>query len=284
MSAPRLVLTVDVEEWFHVCGHATYDRPESWDSFPSRVVPSTERILSLLDESRSRATFFVLGWVARRHPDLVRRIAGAGHEIGCHGDLHRRANELSADEFRADLRAARASLEDAAGAPVTAFRAPEWSFRSTACPHLSTLVEEGFRIDSSLLAVPPIGDIGNPLRPTVLPTRAGDLLEVPPLVGTFFGQPAMIGGGWTSRLSREGRISRVIDEALGRGESPVLYIHPWEVDEAHPPMELPPVARLVHFGGRSRVAPRLARLLARHRSASLAEAFPSFSRTRGVAA
>ena len=76
MSVPRLVLTVDVEEWFHVCGHATYDRPESWDSFPSRVVPSTERILSLLDESRSRATFFVLGWVARRHPDLVRRIAG----------------------------------------------------------------------------------------------------------------------------------------------------------------------------------------------------------------
>lgn len=284
MAIPRLVLTVDVEEWFHVGGHATYDRPERWDSFPSRVVPSTERILTLLDESSSRATFFILGWVARRHPDLVRRIAEAGHEIGCHGDLHRRANELTVDEFRTDLRAARASLEDAAGAPVTAYRAPEWSFRSTACPHLATLVEEGFRVDSSLLAVPPIGDIGNPLRPTVIPTSAGDLLEVPPLVGTFFGQPAMMGGGWTSRLSREARISRTIDDVLGRGESPVLYVHPWEVDEAHPPMDLPPVARLVHFGGRKRVAPRLGRLFARHRSASLAEAFPASRRSRGVAA
>ncbi len=284
MSAARLVVTVDVEEWFHVCGHPTYDRPESWDSFPSRVVPSTERILSLLEESRSRATFFVLGWVARRHPGLVRRIAEAGHEIGCHGDLHRRANELSVEEFRADLRAARASLEDAAGTPVTVYRAPEWSFRSTASPHLSTLVEEGFRVDSSLLAVPPIGDIGNPLRPTVIPTPAGDLLEVPPLVGTFFGQPAMMGGGWTSRLSREARISRAIEEALGRGESPVLYLHPWEVDEAHPPMDLPPVARLVHFGGRGRVVPRLSRLLSRHRSTSLAEAFPAARRGRGVAA
>ena len=284
MSAARLVLTVDVEEWFHVCGHPTYDRPERWDAFPSRVVPSTERILSLLEESSSRATFFVLGWVARRHPGLVRRIAGAGHEIGCHGDLHRRATEQSVEEFRDDVRAARASLEDAAGAPVTAFRAPEWSFRTTACPHLGTLVEEGFRVDSSLLAVPPIGDIGNPLRPTMIPTPAGDLLEVPPLVGTFFGQPAMMGGGWTSRLSREARIARAIEDSLGRGESPVLYLHPWEVDEAHPPMELPPVARLVHFGGRSRVVPRLARLLARHRSASLAEAFPASRRSRGGAA
>jgi polysaccharide deacetylase family protein (PEP-CTERM system associated) len=284
MSVPRLVLTVDVEEWFHVCGHPTYDCPERWDSFPSRVVPSTEKILSLLEAASSRATFFVLGWVARRHPGLVQRIAAAGHEIGCHGDLHRRVEALPAEEFRADLRAARVSLEDAAGKAVTAFRAPEWSLRTTASPHLATLVEEGFRVDSSLLAVPPIGDIGNPLRPTVLTTPAGDLLEVPPLVGTFFGQPAMLGGGWTSRLSREARVVRAVDECLARGESPVLYLHPWEVDDAHPPMDLPPVARLVHFGGRERVAPRLTRLLARHRAASLAEVFPAGAWGRGVAA
>ena len=133
-------------------------------------------------------------------------------------------------------------------------------------------------------AVPPIGDLGNPLRPTVLHTPAGDLLEVPPLVGTFFGQPAMLGGGWTSRLSREARVSAAADEALSRGVSPVFYVHPWEVDEEHPRMELPPLARLVHFAGRGRVAPRLARLLARHRSSSLAEAFPPGSWRQGVAA
>jgi polysaccharide deacetylase family protein (PEP-CTERM system associated) len=284
MPGPRLILTVDVEEWFHVCGHPTYDLPERWESFPSRVVPSTERILDLLDRASSRATFFVLGWVARRHPGLVRRIAGAGHEVGCHGDLHRRSDSLSVEEFRADVRAARTSIEDSSGAPVTAFRAPEWSLRSTSSPHLPTLVEEGFRIDSSLLAVPPIGDPGNPVRPTVLQTPAGDILEVPPFIGTLFGRPAMLGGGWTSRLSREARVAAAVEAALARGESPVFYLHPWEVDEEHPRMDLPPIARLVHFGGRGRVVPRLTRLLARHRSASLAEAFPAGASRQGVAA
>lgn len=284
MPGPSLVLTVDVEEWFHVCGHPVYDVPERWESFSSRVVPATERILELLDGTSSHATFFVLGWVARRHPGLVRRIAEAGHEVGCHGDLHRRANTLTQQEFRADLRAARASLEEAGGARATAFRAPEWSLRSVSSPHLSTLVEEGFLVDSSLLAVPPIGDSGNPRRPTVLRTPAGDLLEVPPFVGTFFGRPAMLGGGWTSRLSRESRVVAAVEAALARGESPVLYLHPWEVDQEHPPMELSPLARLVHFGGRGRVAPRLTRFLSRHRASSLAEAFPAGSVRREVAA
>ena len=284
MPGARLVLTVDVEEWFHVCGHPVYDVPERWDSFPSRVVPATESILDLLGRTSSKATFFVLGWVARRHPGLVSRIAAAGHEIGCHGDLHGRANTMTGEEFRADLRAARAALEDASGVRPTAYRAPEWSLRSTGSPHLATLVEEGFRLDSSLLAVPPVGDAGNPRRPTVLVTAAGDLLEVPPLVGTFFGRPAMLGGGWTSRLSREARVTAAAEAALARGESPVFYLHPWEVDAEHPPMDLPPVARLVHFGGRGRVVPRLARLLARFRSASLAEAFPPGARLHGVAA
>ena len=284
MPGTSLVLTVDVEEWFHVCGHPVYDLPERWESFPSRVVPSTERILELLDRTSSHATFFVLGWVARRHPGLLRRIAEAGHEVGCHGALHRRATTMTAQEFRADLRAARASLEDGCGARITTYRAPEWSLRSASSPHLAILVEEGFRVDSSLLAVPPIGDPGNPRRPTVLSTPAGDLLEAPPLVGTFFGRPAMLGGGWTSRLSREVRVTAAVEDALARGVCPVLYLHPWEVDVEHPPMELSPIARLVHFGGRGRVVPRLTRLLARHRAISLAEAFPAGSVRREVAA
>jgi polysaccharide deacetylase family protein (PEP-CTERM system associated) len=284
MPGPSLVLTVDVEEWFHVCGHPVYDVPERWESFPSRVVPSTERILEILDRTSSHATFFVLGWVARRHPGLLRRIVEGGHEVGCHGDLHRRADSMTSDEFRADLRAARAALENACGAPVTAYRAPEWSLRSASSPHLPTLVEEGFRVDSSLLAVPPIGDPGNPRRPTVLPTRAGDLLEVPPLVGTFFGFPAMLGGGWTSRYSREARITAAVEAALAKGESPVLYLHPWEVDQEHPEMELSPMARLVHFGARGRVVPRLTRLLSGHRGSSLAEVFPAGTLRREEAA
>jgi len=284
MRGARVVLTIDVEEWFHVCGHPEYDVPARWDAFPSRVVPATGRILELLERSGSRATFFVLGWVARRHPGLVRRIAEAGHEVGCHGDLHRRADLLSVAEFRADLRAARDAVQEATGVWPIAFRAPEWSLRSSSSPHFATLVEEGFRVDSSLLPVPPIGDPGNPAGPVVLPTPAGPILEVPALVGTFFGRPAMLGGGWTSRLSREARVTAAVEAALARGESPVLYHHPWEFDEDHPEMDLPPVARIVHFAGRRRVVPRLTRLLARYPAVPLAEAFPDGASRQGAAA
>ncbi len=195
------------------------------------------------------------------------------------------SNTMTEQEFRADLQAARASLEEACGARVTAYRAPEWSLRSASSPHLSTLVEEGFRVDSSLLAVPPIGDPGNPRRPTVLvDSRPATFSRCHPSSGRFFGRPAMLGGGWTSRFSREARVTAAVEAALAGGECPVLYLHPWEVDEEHPPMELSTLARLVHFGGRGRVVPRLARLLSRHRGSSLAEAFPAGSIRREVAA
>ena len=260
MGAPNPVLTVDLEEWFHVCGHPLYGDPARWDGFLSRVGPSTELLLDLLARTRSRATFFVLGWIARRHPSLVARIVREGHEVGCHGDLHVRADEVSLEAFRADVRAGKAAVEDASGQAVTAFRAPEWSLRRADSPALALLVEEGFTVDSSLQAVPPIGDRGNPTRPTLLPTSAGPILEVPPLVGTFLGFPAMLGGGWTARLSRESRVRRAMAAAEASGIPAVLYVHPWEVDPDHPAMELSPIPRLVHFAGRGRVLPRLARL------------------------
>lgn len=258
------VLTVDVEEWFHVCGVAPYSDSASWEGLTPRVVPATGILLDLLAPTASRATFYVVGWVARRHPSLVRRIAEAGHELGCHGDRHLRVDGLPPEAFREELRRGRAALEDAAGVRVTAHRAPEWSIRSTRSSALAILAEEGFETDSSLLPVPPLGEPSNPRRPTLVATKSGPILEVPALVGTLWGRPAMMGGGWTSRLSREGRVAAAIDGALAAGVPPVLYVHPWEVDPEHPPMELPALARFIHFAGLSRVVPRLRRLLARH--------------------
>jgi polysaccharide deacetylase family protein (PEP-CTERM system associated) len=269
---PAPILTVDVEEWFHVCGQPEFSDPSSWPGFPSRVEPCVDSLLEILDGSGSRATFFVLGWVARTSPGLVRRIAEAGHEIGCHGDLHRRVFEMSLETFREDARKAKGELEQQAGAAVTAFRAPEWSMRSASNPALGVLVEEGFRIDSSLVAAPPVGEVSNPIRPAVVETDSGPILEVPPLTGSFFFRRAIVGGGVCSRLSRLSRVEKLMEREIGAGAAPVLYLHPWELDEAHPPMRLSFVGNLVHFAGRARTRERLRSLLLRYRFAPISSA------------
>ena len=258
------ILTVDVEDWFHLCGHPVYADPGTWAAREKRVHVGTDRILGLLAGTASRATFFVLGWIARQSPALVRRVAGAGHEVGCHGDTHRRVFEMTLPEFREEVRRSRDVLQEIVGAPVTAFRAPEWSMLRADNPALAVLAEEGFRIDSSLTTAPPVGDPANPARPTVLATASGPILEIPPLMGTFFGRRAMWGGGVCARLTRESRIESAIERALAAGVPPVLYAHPWEFDPAHPAMPgLSTVQRLVHFGGRRRTEERWARWLRR---------------------
>jgi polysaccharide deacetylase family protein (PEP-CTERM system associated) len=259
------ILTVDVEDWFHLCGNAEYSDPATWQERETRVHVGTERLLEILESTRSRATFFVLGWVARKNPALVRRIAGAGHEVGCHGDLHRRVFEMTPEEFRADLVKARDTLQDIVGRPLAAFRAPEWSMRTPENPALAILVEEGFTVDSSLVAAPPVGVPGNPTRPVVLKTASGEILEVPPLMGTFFLRRAMWGGGVCSRMSRASRVNAAIERSLNGGVPPVLYCHPWEFDDSHPLMPgLSVVEWLVRFAGRRRTEPRLKRLLERY--------------------
>jgi polysaccharide deacetylase family protein (PEP-CTERM system associated) len=256
------ILTVDVEDWFHVCGHPHYSDPATWAGRETRVEAGVERVLALLGGTGSVATFFVLGWIARKSPSLVKRIADAGHEIGCHGDLHRRVFEMTLPGFREDVRAGRDTLQQIVGRPVTSYRAPEWSLKSVANPAFAVLVEEGFSLDSSLVAAPPVGEPSNPTRPVTLRTASGPIREVPPLMGTFFGFRAMWGGGVCARLTREGRIMAAIERSLESGVPPVLYAHPWEFDDAHPAMPgLSPVQRLVHFAGRGRTGGRWARWL-----------------------
>lgn len=261
----RPVLTVDVEEWFHVCGQSLYGNPAGWEARPSRVGEGVDRILSLLAPTPSRATFFVLGWVARRKPSLVRRIAEAGHEVGCHGDLHRRVFELSPEEFREDVVRSRDTLQEILGRRVTSYRAPEWSMRSPENPALAVLVEEGFAIDSSIVDAPPVGLPGNPTRPVLLRTPSGPILEVPPLMGSFFLRRAIWGGGVCMRMSRFRRVNAAFERELDAGVPPVLYCHPWEFDENHPPMPgLSLVGNLVRFAGRRRTERRLREWLGRH--------------------
>ncbi len=128
MADTRNIFTVDLEEWFHICASGNESlEPEHWDRLQTRVEPTTRLLLELLDRRSIRATFFVVGWVAERHPELVETVRAAGHEIGSHGHLHQKVYALGPDAFRSDFRESIRVLSALGAGPVTLFRAPEWS-------------------------------------------------------------------------------------------------------------------------------------------------------------
>ena len=273
--APR-VLTVDLEDWFHVCGDGYYSDPRRWDSFVPRVEESFLGLLEMLRRGGHRATVFVLGWIARRHPDLVARAAADGHEIGVHGDLHRRADEMTAAEFRDDLRRSRDSVEAASGLRSVSHRAAEWSIRSPGAGALvfAALAQEGFGCDASMMPVPPLGESGNPAGPCRIGRDGWSLLELPPLSGRALGVRLPLGGAWPFRLLPESRLADAEDRARSTGIPAIFTIHPWELDGAgHPPMDgLPAILRTVHFAGLRRFPERFRRWLSREPTVSLSDA------------
>ena len=272
--APR-VLTIDAEDWFHVCGDGYYSDPRRWEGFAPRIETTLTALLDALDGGRHRATIFVLGWVARRYPGLVAEAARRGHEIGVHGDLHQRADEMSPNEFREDLLRARESVESAAGVRSTSYRAAEWSIRESSAEALRILAAEGFACDASMMPVPPLGPPDGPVRPCRIAGNGWALTEVPPLTGRAFGRRLPMGGAWPFRVLSEKKLADAEESFRADGLPAVFTLHPWEVDPAHPPMEgLSPLARTVHFLGLSGWPERLRRWLERDRCVALSDVLP----------
>lgn len=267
------MLTVDAEEWFHVCGVEAYADPRRWDAFAPRVETTVEWLLDRLARGGHRATFFFLGWIAERYPGLAREAARRGHEIGVHGDLHRRADDLTAGEFRDDALSARRKVERASGVSPAAYRAAEWSIRHPGDPALRELAAAGFRCDASMTCVPPLGRADNPPGPCRIDFDAASILEVPPLTGRGFGRPLPMGGGWPFRILPEAKLARAEESFRGRGHPAVFTFHPWEFDAGHPPMRgLPLLSRFVHFAGLGGLPARFERWLAEDRSVALEDA------------
>jgi peptidoglycan-N-acetylglucosamine deacetylase len=253
--------TVDVEDWFHICGAGAELAPDRWDHLPSRIVETTRALLDDLSAARVRATFFVLGWVADRHPALVAEIAAAGHEIGSHGHSHTRAYELGANGFVEDLRRSIAVLR-AAGTPgVQAYRAPEWSINDRSLWALEILAREGFTTDASMAPLRLVGSLDYPRHPHVRQTPAGPILELPPFVTSRFGQTMPLGWGWGLRMSSPSRVLRAIERVNQTGVPTVFTVHPWEIDPNPPRVSLPPRLRFAHYfrlgGFRQRLVPVL---------------------------
>jgi polysaccharide deacetylase family protein (PEP-CTERM system associated) len=274
-DAPRLnALTIDVEDYYHVSGfEGIVDRCD-WDRFESRIESSTHTILEIFHDRKVRATFFILGWVAERHPDLVRAIRAAGHEVGSHGYWHRLIYTQSPHDFRADLRRSCHILEDVLGEPIISYRAPSFSITPRTAWALDVLIQEGIRIDSSIYPThhDRYGWAGAPLAPCRLLRAAGSLLEFPMAVCRVFGYPLPVGGGGYLRLYPYGLTRRGLRAINAADRAFCAYLHPWEVDPAQPRLNPGWMRAFRHYVNLHRTAERLQRLCSDFRLGTLSEA------------
>lgn len=256
--------TVDVEDWFHANFRSAPRLDTS--SLPRRVEEGTQAALELLARWDSRATFFILGEVAREHPSLVRRIAAAGHEVACHGLRHALLAEVGRAALPGELRDARARLADLSGQPVVGFRAPSWSLTRDTLWALDVLAEQGFRYDSSLFPAANYlyGVDGAPTGPSWLRTAAGaTLAELPPSTVGVGRRRLGVGGGFYLRLLPLAVHLAALHAAERAGRPFLAYTHPRELDPGSFSLELP-------LSGTERVIHRLALGAGARRMAALA--------------
>lgn len=255
------LFSVDVEEHFQVSAFERIAPRAQWDEHPSRVAASTYRLLALLARHGATGTFFTLGWVARRHPALVREIAAAGHEVASHGDLHRRVTTLSPEAFLDDLRVAKDVLEQACGREVLGFRAPSFSIVPGGEWAFDALLEAGYRYDSSLFPIARrgYGYPGIPDEPYWIERPGGRLLEFPLATTRLLGLRVPAAGGGYLRQFPFALIRRAFTEATPAPR--MFYVHPWEVDPDQPRLDAPLLTRLRHYRGLGGVEAALDRLL-----------------------
>jgi polysaccharide deacetylase family protein (PEP-CTERM system associated) len=273
VPAVRHHFTVDVEEYFQVSALAPYVARSSWERTPSRLAIGMRPLLELLAERNARGTFFTLGWVAKHHPNIVREIAEAGHEVASHGWGHERITTLTPEQFRESVRDSKAALEDLADAPVVGYRAPSFSIVRGSEWALDILAEEGYKYDSSLFPVrrPGYGFAGGERCPYRLETASGPLDEFPPATIRFGPAVLPAGGGAYLRLLPY-QLVREGFRAADRGGYPAtFYIHPWELDPGQPRLPVSVRTRIRHYGGLDRTIPRLRRILSEFEFQTIAQ-------------
>ena len=277
-------LTIDVEDFYQVSAFEHCIDRARWHEHESRVAIGTHKILDILDRAGVRATFFVLGWVADRDPELVRSIRAAGHEIASHGYWHRLIYRQTPEEFRDDVRRSRDLLEDIVGESVTAYRAPSFSITRRNLWALDVLIEEGFRLDTSIYPTyhDRYGIAGAPLEPHEIVRPVGTIWEFPGTVWRGLGYPLPVGGGGYFRLYPYW-LTRHCLGAVNRADRPfATYLHPWELDPEQPRMQGGQLRSFRHYVNLHCTAERLVRLLRDFPMGTLSEAFDRWWNKRTV--
>lgn len=259
-------LTVDVEDYYHVSAFAdTIDRSD-WDRQPARVERNTYRLLDLFDDRQTRATFFVLGWVAERCGALVREIARRGHEVACHGYSHQLVFNQTPEVFQSETVRAKALLEDTIGAAVKGYRAASYSVTRRSLWALDIIAEAGFEYDSSIFPVrhDRYGMPGAPERIHVARTEAGnEVIEFPLTSARVFKWRLPVAGGGYFRIYPYPLTRALLNHSIREIDQPfIFYLHPWEIDTDQPRVNGAPwLSRFRHYVNLSRCEPRLKKLL-----------------------
>jgi polysaccharide deacetylase family protein (PEP-CTERM system associated) len=255
-------MTIDVEDWFQVQAFAGTISRDRWEGLERRVEANTDRILTMFADAGISATFFTLGWVAERHPALVRRIVAAGHELASHGYWHRLAHEQTPAAFAEDVGSARKLLEDIGGVPVVGYRAPTFSINSRNPWAFDVLTEQGYRYSSSVYPVR--HDLyGVPDAPRFPYRPNGVLLEIPMTTVRAAGRNFPCAGGGYFRLLPYVAYRAALQRFNRREHAAgIFYTHPWEIDPGQPRVEAAPrTAKFRHYLNLSLMQSRLVRLL-----------------------
>ncbi len=257
-------MTVDVEDYFHVSALAESIRRDDWASMEYRAEASTDRLLAMFDEFGMKSTFFVLGWVTKKSPALVRRIHAAGHEIACHGLTHELVYNQTPDLFRRETAESKALLEDAIGAPVLGYRAASYSITAESLWALDILCELGFTYDSSIfpIAHDRYGIPGASTRPGRLRTPNGShIVEFPLSTKPLLGMRIPVSGGGYFRLMPYWFTRWALRSLNADQQSFAFYLHPWEIDPQQPRVPASLLSRFRHYNNLDVCERRLRSLL-----------------------
>ena len=282
---PLHAMSIDVEDYFHVAALSGVIKPEQWPTLPSRVEQNTRKLLGLFERHQVKATFFVLGWVAEHHPELVREIDRAGHEIASHGYSHQLIYRQSPETFRQETRRSKALLEDITGKAVHGYRAASYSITRDSLWALDILAECGFRWDSSIFPIrhDNYGIPGSPRAPYTIRTENGALLQEFPLTtARVFGLPVPAAGGGYFRQFPYPLFRYLFNNASGNGHRPqMFYLHPWEVDPEQPRFNNASwFSRFRHYTNLDKCEQRLEHLLQDFRFSTVSESFRAYSPER----
>ena len=257
-------LTVDVEDYFQVSAFAKSINHIDWDNHPLRVEKNTRRLLDLFDETQVKATFFVLGWVADRVPQLVKEIADRGHEVACHGYSHQLVYNQTQEVFREETIRSKKLLEDLSQQPVHGYRAASYSITKDSLWALDILAEAGFEYDSSIFPVRHdrygIPDANE--RPHALKTPQGhSLVEFPLSTAKIFNHKLPVAGGGYFRLYPYALTKAGLSQINRRQQPFIFYLHPWEIDPDQPRVEAGWFSRFRHYNNLDKCESRLHNLL-----------------------
>ncbi len=263
----RAILSFDIEEWFHPEVFNGVISPDSWEMLPSRVEENVDIILEILERHNVVATFFILGWVAERHPEMVKRIHRAGHEVASHGYAHRMITQMTPEEFETDLVRALQILRNLVDAPVAGYRAPTFSITPHTLWALPILAKHGIQYDSSVFPIhhDRYGYPDAPRKPYIIYQENEKQIQEFPMPTVQIGKIRLpVGGGGYFRLYPLSLTNFLLKRAESQKITIIFYAHPWEFDLHLPSVALPLLSRIRHYSGIGKMKERLEQLLNRY--------------------